>query len=530
VLTCGDRGRFSYDLGTRPWLPVVTEDGTVEAVGLREMFAAPEDYRLAEDDPLVASALWRLLLAVVHAAVGPVSESRWRRLVSSGQVWPTVVAYLTEHREAFDLFSAERPFFQDARYWDQTDPGADKAIEPNSPANLHPLIYGAGGPVLLDHRSNAAVPVVAADVAARLLLTKQCWSNGQRADGSGYAKDSPLWGGMVVMPVGVTIADTLALQFFPCDRAMLGAPVWDPSGPSGWLGRLTWPTRSALLFPAEDPGGSGEPVVAGCWLAHEGQTIDGVSPPARVGAVTDPMWVRSARVRGSGESARYPRVTVAAERLVWRDLEALLADARSAAFDEGPLAAAPGSASIRTAVERAEALGLASAWVWVVGVDVPRQQRPGALADERFPLTGALFGADAQSAGVARLRSVLIQAEAAAAAARQCVVETHRLTRTSNPKVDSAYRSLMTGRGNDAERSVWWDLNRVFRPTLAAIVTHARDADALAEIGAAWRARCVAAARAGFEAGVRTVPLSMRGIAAVETQRDALETTLRRLP
>ncbi|MBD0746012.1 type I-E CRISPR-associated protein Cse1/CasA [Streptomyces sp. CBMA152] len=107
----------TYDLVRMPWLPVQTLDGTVEDVSLLDLFArAGSLRRLVGDVPTQEPALLRLLLAILYDALdGPAEIEDWEGLWESDAPFAPVPAYLEEHRERFDLFHPERPFYQVAR-------------------------------------------------------------------------------------------------------------------------------------------------------------------------------------------------------------------------------------------------------------------------------------------------------------------------------------------------------------------------------------------------------------------------------
>jgi CRISPR system Cascade subunit CasA len=109
-------GALSFDLTTRPWIPVLRRDGSQDELSLREVFAqAPRLRRIVGDLPTQEFALVRLLLAVVHDALdGPQDIEDWSDLWADEQCFAPVDAYLDVHRDRFDLLDADAPFFQTA--------------------------------------------------------------------------------------------------------------------------------------------------------------------------------------------------------------------------------------------------------------------------------------------------------------------------------------------------------------------------------------------------------------------------------
>lgn len=104
----------SFDLVSNPWLPVQRLDGVVEEVSLRALFEqAGELRRLVGDVPTQEIALLRLLLAILYDALeGPAEIEDWEELWLDDRSLAPVRTYLDKHRECFQLFHPERPFFQ----------------------------------------------------------------------------------------------------------------------------------------------------------------------------------------------------------------------------------------------------------------------------------------------------------------------------------------------------------------------------------------------------------------------------------
>ncbi|MFI2300206.1 type I-E CRISPR-associated protein Cse1/CasA [Actinacidiphila glaucinigra] len=110
----GSDGALSFDLTSRPWLPVQLTTGEEQLLSLQEVFSrADEVRRLAGDLPTQDFALTRLLLAILHDAVaGPQDAEAWAELWEDDAPFAGVDAYLAEHRSRFDLLHPRAPFFQ----------------------------------------------------------------------------------------------------------------------------------------------------------------------------------------------------------------------------------------------------------------------------------------------------------------------------------------------------------------------------------------------------------------------------------
>src|SRR5689334_22817547 len=96
---------LSFELTSRPWIPVLRGDGSQDELSLRQVFArAGELQRVVGDLATQEFALVRLLLAVAHDALdGPADIEEWAELWEDPDCFAPVQAYLEEHRERFDL-------------------------------------------------------------------------------------------------------------------------------------------------------------------------------------------------------------------------------------------------------------------------------------------------------------------------------------------------------------------------------------------------------------------------------------------
>ncbi|MFQ6144587.1 type I-E CRISPR-associated protein Cse1/CasA [Streptomyces seoulensis] len=107
---------LSFDLTTRPWIPVLELGGRQVELSLREVFEQAGGLRRVVGDlPTQEFALVRLLLAVAHDAfAGPQDIDEWADLWADQACFAPVGAYLEKQRARFDLLDAQAPFFQTA--------------------------------------------------------------------------------------------------------------------------------------------------------------------------------------------------------------------------------------------------------------------------------------------------------------------------------------------------------------------------------------------------------------------------------
>lgn len=104
----------SFDLTTRPWLPVQRLDGSTDELSLRDLFVQARDLRrLVGDLPTQDFALLRLLLAILHDALdGPAELEEWEELWQAEEPFAAAIDYLDQQRDHFDILHPEQPFFQ----------------------------------------------------------------------------------------------------------------------------------------------------------------------------------------------------------------------------------------------------------------------------------------------------------------------------------------------------------------------------------------------------------------------------------
>lgn len=552
---------WRYNLLDEPWIPVFDEHGNEREVGLLGLFANADTFTgLAEPDPLTESALLRTLLAVLQAAVPEViGPGQWAsRIARTGFPTEQVLTYLESRRDEFDVFNESRPAFQDPHVRQIIKTGSPDLVK--TPTHLHPMLYADQAVAHFDKHHAVTMPHMPVGLAVRLLLTKQVWSNGQNSDFGGSCQDSPVWRGSLVLPHGRTLARTLALMFYPCDPALLGVPVWDvdmspaPARvkkntskedesskekkkkddrnhefvalPSGWLGRLTWPTRNALLIPGPDPDNPTRPVVVGCVLGFRGQSWKNAN--AFIPGLVDPSYLYFETP--DDDTVKHERVTLNAQRAVWRDLYPHLAYQQTVQSAGGSLTAASrGCRQISLALDWAEqwASLLPHDWddtiqVGVYGIDRTDQGRPGTMPTDRFTVSGQL--ARANGTGTV-LADALAQAEKIAADLTSKVVEAYKKSATAG-----GAKAGQKAASNNAARDLWWALGTAFRPLAAAAVTAPNLADpALTAAAERWRTVLRDNTLTAFETWTRAVPTSPRGFNARAQARKKLTATLTKL-
>ncbi|WP_327682632.1 type I-E CRISPR-associated protein Cse1/CasA [Kitasatospora sp. NBC_00458] len=337
----------SFDLVSRPWIPVQRLDGTSAELSLREVFAEAAGLRrLVGDVPTQEFALLRLLLAVLHDAVdGPVELEDWEDLWNDPGALAAVGPYLDRHRERFDLLHPREPFFQ----------VAGLRTEKDEVASLNRLVADVpNGEPFFTMRLPSAERLSFAEAARWLVhahafdtsgIKSAAAGDGRGRNGKVYPLGTGWAGGLggvlaegddlrATLLLNLVAADTTGARFRPGDR-----PAWrrgpygpgpdpgaaDPSArPSGPRDLYTWQSRRIRLH-------------------HDGSAVHGVvlsygDPlPGHDLRFSEPLsgWRRSRpQEKKLGRSPVYLPRQHLPERAAWRGLPALLQARRRRGEDQ----------------------------------------------------------------------------------------------------------------------------------------------------------------------------------------------------
>jgi CRISPR system Cascade subunit CasA len=238
--------------------------GAPREVSLRETLVNAHQYRqLSAGLPHMNAALYRLLLAVLHRCFGPDSVETWADLWRQERFDPAVLdAYLQKWFSRFDLFSAERPFYQ----------RRNPLVEVQSANILLFLVAGGNAETLFDHKVDDHPIRLAPAQAALALVTAQSFGlAGLRHPQLGLVyTDAPCSRAAVLLLQGKNLFESLMLNLVEYNRV---APIqWPPgrkdlpawemddsylperSMPNGYLDYLTWQNRRIMLFPSQENG------------------------------------------------------------------------------------------------------------------------------------------------------------------------------------------------------------------------------------------------------------------------------------
>ena len=347
-----------FNLVDEPWLPVVGADGRQAEVSLRDAFRqATIVRRLVGDLPTQAFAHLRLLLAVLHRAVGgPMNLAHWRAVRDDPVATVHAVEeYLDAWHDRFWLRHPSTPFLQ----------VADLATAKGEVFGLSRIVCdGPGTSAFMTTRLGENLETATWSEAARWLVHAHAYDvsgihTGALGDprvkgGKGYGIGTG-WAGQIggVYLVGATLWETLLLNLVaPGEIDLEGGPddlpVWERAPlrptqeayrpgaedayrePTGPVDLYTWPTRRIRLF------GDAER----CTGVINAQG-DRARPQNRFRVEPMTAWRYSEpQTKATGQDTYMPAKHVP-ERAFWRGLSALLPGMSEPARTNGPAARRP---------------------------------------------------------------------------------------------------------------------------------------------------------------------------------------------
>ncbi|AEB11721.1 type I-E CRISPR-associated protein Cse1/CasA [Marinithermus hydrothermalis] len=246
-----------FNLLEESWIPVLKR-GTVTEIGLAEaLVQAHSIERIETPSPLEEAALHRLLLSVLHRALGgPRDVDGALDLLESGVFSKEKLeAYLDRYHKRFYLFHQQTPFLQIADL--PEDP------PPVPWVKLRPDLASGNNPTLFDHTTEASFPTASYGEAARALLVHQTFTTGGllKRFKVTSAKGGPLAGAAAFLSTGKNLFETLLLNLVPYAPED-DFPVWEASPLrrtdvegyqtawplSGTTRVYTWPARGVRLL------------------------------------------------------------------------------------------------------------------------------------------------------------------------------------------------------------------------------------------------------------------------------------------
>ena len=320
---------MTFSLLRESWIPLLSHDDTLTFGSLRDALLRSAEWRgIGTSNPIEVLALYRLLLAICHRALGPGDLEQRATLLGD---WPNqkLEDYLEHWAERFDLFHPEHPFLQVAGLgsatWEPPKSLEPKPLEPKPWMRLAPDRASGSERLLWDHSLHASPEAItparaAVTLVAHLQFTPGGLTQALRSSG----EQGPACGLLLTLPMGNTLQETLALSLVPQtpgdheqdqaswekappiieDLKKKESAVRSPKGPAD---RYTWLSRALLL----QPGTSVTHLFYGAGLAP----ADSPKPDPMAATVT-------------GKKGPFP-LKIREDRAMWRDFHALTVDESS---------------------------------------------------------------------------------------------------------------------------------------------------------------------------------------------------------
>jgi len=312
---------IQFNLLDDGWIPCLMQDNKFNLLGIRDTFLrAPEILDISSDNPLVTISIYRLLLAILHRNFGPKDSKEWLSIYKKGS-WDQepLKKYFLKWGDKFELFNDK-----ENRFYQVEMPEISKKT-PITKLN-HALASGNNA-ALFDHNWDKDVTPINIEKAAQLLIAFQSFAVGGGRSSPFYFSHAPLISTISVILKGKNLFETIMLNFirydkdhpFPTDDDKEDIPFWeredkslceekDGRMPYGYLDYLTWQSRRIWLIPEIYKG---IVKIKKVFLA-QGEKVDG-------DWCEDPQMV----YKLDEKNKKIP-LKLNPDRLVWRDIEALL--------------------------------------------------------------------------------------------------------------------------------------------------------------------------------------------------------------
>jgi len=314
----------SFNLLHEKWIPVLRRAGRPsELLSLRQTLHDASAWRgIHARSPLTTAALYRLCLAVLHAALrGPENPKQWKKWWDAKQ-WDArrLNEYWDEWEPRFELFGKHA-------FW-QVKEGV---LEKDDAAMFLGMGADRNMGTLFDHRTALTAAPLSLPEAAQSLVTAQTFKLGGGVSGGGFKNftHAPWASGVVFFAEGDTLFETLALNLvqYPLPASVFkyqsaepddDIPVWecdDPfkpehDTPRGYIDYLTWPSRRIrLLTPIETEAG---------WRVTRVQFAQGLELP-KARDLQDPAKCNQINEKPKGKQAPVKPLKFDSGRALWRD-------------------------------------------------------------------------------------------------------------------------------------------------------------------------------------------------------------------
>lgn len=250
----------SYNLLNEGWIPVITEQGQREFLGIREVLRRAHELREVSDaSPMVEYGLYRFLGLFLMDALRPEDSIALEDLLDAGRfdmaAIDDYIRLCQREGVSFDLFDKERPFLQSA-YDEALDSKARRPVQA-----LDYTVPSGNNHTHFDHRSSQEMAVSYGE-AARLTLAGLLFCTAGAQDYPSGVNASPPYFTVIR---GKNLFETLCYTLIPLeliDIAFDSPPVlWRLKAPvipkekvteTSWLLGMLFPTRRITLIPDEE--------------------------------------------------------------------------------------------------------------------------------------------------------------------------------------------------------------------------------------------------------------------------------------
>jgi CRISPR type I-E-associated protein CasA/Cse1 len=226
---------MSYDLLTEAFVPCARLDGTVDELGLVDLYRQAHTIReIADPSPMTTFGMYRLLLATLQWLRPLAEHSEWADLWRTNRFPEELVEALHDRgRGRFDLLDDQYPFYQERVSADAaTRPAADLLYEVPGDTEIN----------LFRHTYDSRLSLCLACCAKGLIRLPAFGTQGGRGLAPSINNAPPMY----FLPLGDNLFQTLLLNVADI-RFDHDLPAWEgttTSGPIGVQEGLTWRCRT----------------------------------------------------------------------------------------------------------------------------------------------------------------------------------------------------------------------------------------------------------------------------------------------
>lgn len=227
---------MNYNLLDENWIPVLYRDGKAGRVGICKAFEDAHRIRqIAASNPMDRVAILRFLLALLYWCKGNPQDK-----MPNDSFPPDWFKKLYDNKDCFNLLGDGKRFYQ-------CMPGTDNKLSANYLIQEVPTGTNLSH---FRHSTDGKDGLCLACCAMGLLRLPLFATSGGRGKPPGINSKPPIY----VIPVGVSLAETLRLSWRQVSNSNLGTPVWEKpdlqlpeTGDVPLLMGLTWLPRRVWL-------------------------------------------------------------------------------------------------------------------------------------------------------------------------------------------------------------------------------------------------------------------------------------------